>query len=150
MTLVLRKKAAIGKRFRKKVFWRLYIIGFTDFSDLLKSIQNLLKLSVNKVTRNNSLETCARLFFMLLQDFFASTRLHRVQKNFCYQKVVHYLCHLKSNHIIGQSKTTNAEKHLSMIDYLQIANIYCKYCTLTVQTGSGSYHIRNKLIDSWL
>ena len=28
----------------------------------------------------SSLETCARILFMLLQDFFASARLHRVHK----------------------------------------------------------------------
>ena len=37
--------------------------------------------------KKRSLETCARLLFMLLQDFFASARLHRVHKNFCYRKV---------------------------------------------------------------
>ena len=39
------------------------------------------------VTRNNSLETCVQLLFMLLQDFFASARFHRVHKSFCYRKV---------------------------------------------------------------
>ena len=32
---------------------------------------------------------------------------------------VHYLCHLKPNNIIGQSKTTNTKKTvLSMIDFV--------------------------------
>ena len=30
--------------------------------------------------KQHSLETCARLLFMLLQDFFASARLHRLHK----------------------------------------------------------------------
>ena len=29
---------------------------------------------------------------------------------------------------------------------MQIANICCKYCTFTVQTGWESYHARNKLV----
>ena len=61
--------------------------------------------------KQHSLETCARLFFMLLQDFFASARLHRVHKKKILTKsIVHYLCHLKSNNIIVQRKTTNKEK----------------------------------------
>ena len=34
------------------------------------------------VSRNNSLEACARLLFILLQDFFASASLHRLHKFF--------------------------------------------------------------------
>ena len=60
------------------------------------------------VTRN---KIVARLLFMLLKDFVASARLQRVHKNFLPKSVVHYLCHLKSNNIIGQRKTTNKEKH---------------------------------------
>ena len=37
--------------------------------------------------KQHSLETCPRLLFMLLQDVFASARLHRVHKNCCYQKM---------------------------------------------------------------
>ena len=37
--------------------------------------------------KKSSLETCARLFFISLQDLFASARLHRVHKNFSYRKV---------------------------------------------------------------
>ena len=44
------------------------------------------------VTRNSSVETCARLLFMLLQDFFASAKFHRVHKNFCYRKVYYITC----------------------------------------------------------
>ena len=57
---------------------------------------------------------------MLLQDLFASARLHRVHKFFFLPKsAVHYLCHLKSNNIIGQRKTTDKEKTLlSMIDFV--------------------------------
>ena len=29
---------------------------------------------------------------MLLQDFFASARLHRVHKNICYQNVQYIIC----------------------------------------------------------
>ena len=56
--------------------------------------------------------TCAQLLFMLLQDFFASARHHRVhQFFFLWNSAVHYLYNLKSNNIIGQRKTGNAEKH---------------------------------------
>ena len=39
----------------------------------------------------HSLETCARLLFMLLQDFLASVRLHRVH-NFSCQRVQYIIC----------------------------------------------------------
>ena len=61
--------------------------------------------------KDHSLETCARLLFMLLQDFLASARRHREHFFFLPKSAVHYLHHLKSN-IIGQRKTTNTEKHV--------------------------------------
>ena len=76
---------------------------------------SIFLICLHIVTKNSSLETCARLWFMLLQDFFASARLHRVHKVLP-KSVVHYLCHLKSNNIIGQRKTTNKEKY--MIDFV--------------------------------
>ena len=48
---------------------------------------------------------------MLLQDFFASARLHIVYKIFLPKCIVHYLYHLKSNNIISHRKTPNTEKH---------------------------------------
>ena len=69
-------------------------------------------------TRNNSLETCTWLLLMLLQDLFASARLHRVHNFFLKKSAVHYLCHLKSN-VIGQRKTTDKVKTLlSMTDFV--------------------------------
>ena len=45
------------------------------------------------VTRNNIVWKLARrLLFMLLQNFFASARLHRVHKNFCYRNVQYIIC----------------------------------------------------------
>ena len=84
-------------------------------------LQHILKLQPPKdgkccgithsLKKTYSLETCARLLFMLLQDFFASTRPHRVDKGFFLPKSAgHYLYHLKSNNIIVQKKTTNTEK----------------------------------------
>ena len=61
------------------------------------------------VTRNNSLETCARLLFILLQDIFTSVRLQRVHKNHKNHNTL--FVPLNSNNIIGQRKTTNKEKH---------------------------------------
>ena len=55
-------------------------------------LQHILKLQppedgkccgiTHSLKKTYSLETCARLLFMLLQDFFASTRPHRVDKVF--------------------------------------------------------------------
>ena len=90
-------------------------------------------------------ETGARLLFMLSQDFFATTRLYRVHKNFFCRSVQYNIWyHLKSNKIIGQRKTTNTEKHffsglisfnlklsctqlilVNSKDLLQILYIYC-------------------------
>ena len=48
-----------------------------------------LKIAVKSlVTRNNIVWKLARLSFMLLQDFFASARPHRVHKKFCYTKML--------------------------------------------------------------
>ena len=53
---------------------------------------------------------------MLLQDFLAGARLHRVYKIFFTEskRAVHYLYHLKSNNVIGQRKTTNTEKQFHL------------------------------------
>ena len=40
----------------------------------------------------HSLETCARLLFLLLQDFFPNVRLHRVHKTFFYRSVQYIIC----------------------------------------------------------
>ena len=49
--------------------------------------------SQNIATRNNiNLETCLRLLFMLLQDIFASARLHRVHKIYFYRSVQGIIC----------------------------------------------------------
>ena len=57
------------------------------------------------------METCAWLLFMLLQDFFGRARLQSAQKFLLPKSAERYLCHLKSNNITGQRKTTNKEKH---------------------------------------
>ena len=47
---------------------------------------------------------------MLLQDFFASARLHTEHNIFFLSKsAANYLHHLKSNNIIGLRKTANTE-----------------------------------------
>ena len=59
-----------------------------------------------------SLETCAQLLFMLLQDFFASARPHKLQKKQKKTKrAVNYSYYLKSNNIIDQMKATVTEKN---------------------------------------
>ena len=68
--------------------------------------------SVIIVTRKNivwklacSYCLCYCKTFSLVPDFTGCI------KNVLLKRVVHYLCHLKSNNIIGQRKTTNKEKH---------------------------------------
>ena len=65
-------------------------------------LQHILKLQppedgkcygiTHSLKKKYSLETCARLLFMLLQDFFASTRPHRVDKVFFYRRVQCIIC----------------------------------------------------------
>ena len=65
---------------------------------------------------------------MLLQDFFASARPHRLHKKILPKSAVHYLYYLKSNSIIGQRKTTDIEKQfypLISFIFLYLANT-CK------------------------
>ena len=60
---------------------------------LVVYIQALLNILISMVNpQSHSLETCVWLLFMLLQDFFASARLHRVHKSFCYLKVQYVIC----------------------------------------------------------
>ena len=72
----------------------------------------VLMMYLGIVTRDNMVWKLARGYY-LLQHFFASARLHRVYNIFFFspKSIVHYLYHLKSSNIIGQSKTTNTEKH---------------------------------------
>ena len=63
---------------------------------------------------------------MLLQDFFASARLHRVDKTFLPKSAVYYLNHLKSNNIIGQRENHQCKKTLlSMIDFVELKTFLC-------------------------
>ena len=69
-------------------------------------------INCNIVTRNNIVWKLARSYclcycktFSLVPDSTERT------KNFLPKSTVHYTCHLKSNNIIGQRKTTNTEKH---------------------------------------
>ena len=81
--------------------------------------QKLNWLASPIVTRNNIVRKLIRGYclcycktFLLVPD---STQC---KKKIYYQKSgVYYLCHLKSNHI-GQRKSTDKEKHLSMIDFV--------------------------------
>ena len=65
----------------------------------------IIYLVVHGHKKKHSLETCAQPIFMLLQDFFASARLHRVHNLFLPNNGVYYLYHLKSNNIIGQTRS---------------------------------------------
>ena len=97
-----------------------------------------------------SLETCAWLLFMLLQDFFTSARLHK--KFLSAKSAVHYSYYLQLNNVIAQRKTTNLQEHFypwlisfwSMI-FLCIANTckWQKFTVHTVQTGLKCYHARD-------
>ena len=73
-------------------------LNFLTFSVTSKHFsnhdKNIMQVSCVKSSRFHhshkklhSLETCPLLLFMLLEDFFASARLHRVHKNFCCRKV---------------------------------------------------------------
>ena len=55
---------------------------------------------------------------MLLQDFFASARPHRVHKKILPKSAVHYLYYLKSNSILGQRKTTDIDKTVLSTDFV--------------------------------
>ena len=56
------------------------------------------------VTRSN-------MFYVIARLFFECQTPQSGQKFLLPKSVVHYLCHLKSNNIIVQRKTTNKEKH---------------------------------------
>ena len=83
--------------------------------DLVKflSVPGLAWYAVlNIVTRNNivwklmhSYCLCYCQTFLLVPDSADYT------KCFLRKCAVHYLCHIKSNNIVGQRKTTNTEKH---------------------------------------
>ena len=64
------------------------------------------------VTRNNIVWKLARGYYLCYCNTFSLAPDSRVHNIFFSPKsVAHYLHHLKSNNIIGQSKTTNTEKH---------------------------------------
>ena len=90
----------------KELGERKEAIAIGDISKKVKCV--VVKIIAVGILGYGSLETCARLLFMLLQDFFASAR--SAQKFLLPKSTVHCLCHLKSNNIIGQ-RTTNKEKH---------------------------------------
>ena len=56
---------------------------------------------------------------MLLQYLFRLRQTQqRAPNTFLPKNAVHYLRHLKSNNIIGQRKTSNKKKTLTMIDFV--------------------------------
>ena len=81
-------------------------------SDLLSYRYSDILLCFTIVTRSNIVWNLARGYclchcktFLLVPDSTECTKF------LLPKSAVHYLCHLKSNNIIGQRKTTNKEKH---------------------------------------
>ena len=63
-------------------------------------------------TRNNIVWKLARDYCLCYCKIFLYCQTPQsAQKFLCSKSAVHYLCHLKSNDIIGQRKTTNKAKH---------------------------------------
>ena len=91
----------------RKIFHILYLVlKIFEFLSWLFDHREKKGLILNIVTRNNIVWKLARrLLFMLLQDFFASVRPHRVH-NFFFTEECSTL--FVSNNVLGQSKTTNA------------------------------------------
>ena len=79
-------------------------------------------------TRNHSqkkkynLETCTRLLFTLLQDFFASARPHRVHKSFFYRECSTLLVLPKIKYVILQVKGKRPiqKKSFIIIDFVYL------------------------------
>ena len=88
------------------------------FMTFLISLPNQLISIIPQLQEMHSLETCVRLLFMVLQDFFASARLHRRHKKFLPKSALYYLYHLKSNNIIGQRENHQYKKALVHDDWL--------------------------------
>ena len=63
------------------------------------------------VRRNNIIWKLAAIIYVLARLFRWCQAPQSAQKFLLPKSVVRYLCHLKSNNIIGQRKTTNKEKH---------------------------------------
>ena len=70
---------------------------------------SLDKPQSQEITQSGNLR--AAIAYVIARRFRQCQTPQSAQKFLLPKSVVHYLCHLKSNNIIGQSKTTNTEKH---------------------------------------
>ena len=128
-------------------------------SSLKNTYWIFLKTQSKEKTYSGNLH--AAIVYVIARLFRKCQTPQSAQKFLLPKSAEHYLCHLKSNNITGQRKTTNKEKHfhpwltsfnlklsctwvilINSKDLLQILYI-------TVQTGWESNHARNKLIDWW-
>ena len=81
---------------------------------LLHSYTLTVRVTLNHIHKKNySLETCARLLFMLLLDFCSSVRSRRVLKKCFTEDKKNYSYYLKLNNIIAQKRKAVS----SMIDF---------------------------------
>ena len=62
-----------------------------------------------EITQSGNLRTA--IVYVIARLFRQCQTPQSAQKFLLPKSVVHYLCHLKSNNIIGQRKTNNKEKH---------------------------------------
>ena len=103
------------------IYWTEEVLGYRDVMEIWKLEMIIVKLkqtvTMNRlhliiVTRSNIVWKLARGYclcycrtFSLVPDSTKCTKIVLLKS------AVHCLCHLKSNNIIGQRKTTNKEKH---------------------------------------
>ena len=81
------------------------------FSIVEKFSQIFIYTFNHSYNKKHSLETCTWLLFILMQDFLAHAKPHRVQELFFLPKsAVFYLCYLKFHIKFHLWKTTAAEK----------------------------------------
>ena len=82
--------------------WYLYLfIAFNTRSSVFSQSQ--------EITQSGNLRVA--IVYVIAKLFRQCRTPQSAQKVLLPKSVVHYLCHLKSNIIIGQRKTTNKEKH---------------------------------------
>ena len=70
---------------------------------------NCVKAQSQEITQPGNLH--AAIVYIIARLFRKCQISQSAQKFLLPKSVEHYLCHLKSNNIIGQWKTTNKEKH---------------------------------------
>ena len=89
-SLCKRVASAVAKRLKVNElrFFVLFVVNGSIKKLFLIDFVNIFHLfSINSHKKNYNLETCAWLLLMLLQNFLASARSHRVHKNFFCQRV---------------------------------------------------------------